>query len=220
MSEFERFVDSLRTEVTRALPREQADAVAAEARDHLEASIESRLELGMSYADAEREAIEAFGPIPYFAPPDERGRRLAFLLGTVALKGAILIALVPALGSGLGVAIVPTDLVLLYAAAMFVRSCYRVRRPSTVGLVCLAVLATSMAAAYIHGLGHGGFGATYRQMFVEGPRASLAGIPWASQAIGGAYEQRFLWMTLVGVLLGIDVIAGGFGAWRSGRRQA
>lgn len=55
------YLDRLEQEARHALPPDEARALVFEARDHLEHSIQARLELGATPEEAEAEAIAAFG---------------------------------------------------------------------------------------------------------------------------------------------------------------
>lgn len=61
MSESLRFLDRLAQEAGKSLPPQEVESLVAEAREHLEDAIQARLELRMSFQEAEAEAIAAFG---------------------------------------------------------------------------------------------------------------------------------------------------------------
>ena len=150
----EGFLERLARETGRSLPASEADALVAEARDHLEASIQARLELGDEPEAAERNAIAAFGK-----PKDVVGRMAAinrarfhpFFLGCTtasALGAAFAVLASPTLGSRF---VTVAWLVFSVMFGGFVKSS-EARRPWTSVLVAVAVFwaaFTAICAAWL-----------------------------------------------------------------------
>jgi hypothetical protein len=61
LSSLTRFLDQLDGQLKKALPKTEAEAIVEEARNHLEDSIQARLELGATAEEAETQALLAFG---------------------------------------------------------------------------------------------------------------------------------------------------------------
>lgn len=165
----ERFLRRLEDEVDKTLSPSEVEALIAETREHLNDSIQARLELGYAMDEAEREAVAAFGGARSVAQavsresarPGERARvRLLasayglFIVGLVAgppfqrwsetLYHAIFV---------LG----------WLAVAAFAIASFRARRPAPVrivatGLVAAAALWVAIGTTWLNFYPYGGFG--------------------------------------------------------------
>lgn len=138
---FEEYLEEVRRELSRRLPEDDVQARLTEIEAHLREGIEGRLELGLDPAEAEREAIEAFGTVRRAATPQELEGRVAWL----GLGYAIFLIYLMA-----GWRLVVANPVMIQvflggltiAAAGFCAASYRARRPAPFKLAAVGAAAT------------------------------------------------------------------------------
>lgn len=147
----ERFLDELGRELVKSHAPDDVRARLIEAELHLAEGVEARLELGLSVADAQREALEAFGqPVALVKAERPSVRpRLALLAIGYALFVLMFFAAWSAV-SPASVAVVVSTILLLWAtlAIAFAVLAFRSRRPAPFPLLatgCVASLVVAMS---------------------------------------------------------------------------
>ena len=144
----ERFLDQLASEAGKTRPPHEVAELVAEVREHLEDSIQARVELGRLPEDATKEALSSFGDARAVASAEARRRETTRNVARLRWLGAFYAAL--ALYSGVVLArfdvgilsFAPFGLLLGFACASF-----RARRPAPVPVVVGGLLITITLAS-------------------------------------------------------------------------
>ena len=171
MSNRQRFLETLRSEAEKGLPKPVVEELVAEAGDHLEEGVAGRRELGLDDEAAERDALAAFGDARTIAKrsirlrlsPRDRARILV-----LAVVHFFLYASVMCFTVGLN-AIVNGFLVLATMASLlaFAGTAAYARRPSSLKVTVISLGAslasfTLISAVFLNIGAFGGSGLVYR----------------------------------------------------------
>ena len=187
----EAYLRDLEAESGRRLSENEVVALVAEVREHLEESIQARLELGMSPEDAERESIAAFGAAPRVAEDVVQVSAAPRATAKVRLLAAAYALFIVALVAGPpvqrwsetayhGIFVLGWLTVALFALASF-----RSRRPNPVrvvstGLVAAVALWGALGATWLNLYPSGGHGVMplveVDRSLVESRRVLAAGL--------------------------------------------
>ncbi len=144
------YLADLELRARKSLTREAADSLLSEAREHLDLSIQARLELGDAPRDAELQAIAAFGPSGRIVRRESalrRGRRQRPALVAMVLSGS---AWLPLALSQNAAWFALSALGFVAAALVFATSCEarRPRRTFAASVAAFWLLSTLLLAVF------------------------------------------------------------------------